>query len=93
MPHNVIDSLLGQGWGCSEFKDEVQRQGHAWNPGLENAILMREFALFRQETQEKRLEPDIGKGLRSQSNSLQSILKRLKRQALAPESAPEKQKG
>ncbi|KAG4434984.1 hypothetical protein IFR05_009538 [Cadophora sp. M221] len=78
VPYDLIDSLLGQGWGYSKFVEEVQRQEHARIPGLKRKILMREFALFRQEIQEKRLEPDIDDGWRSQSNSLESILKRLK---------------
>ena len=80
VPNEDIDSFLGLGLAYSEWPAEVRKRGHVWYPGLEKIIIEKEWEFFKAEIQRLRLEPKITQSSRSRSksNSLASILKRLK---------------
>jgi len=82
VPDEVIEDFLGLGLAYSEWPAEVEKRGHVWYPGLENIIIKKQWEFFKEEIQRLRLEPKIAQSSRSKSrsksNSLESILKRLK---------------
>jgi hypothetical protein len=78
VPDAVIEDFLGLGLAYSEWPAEVEKRGHVWFPGLEKTIIEKELEFFKPEIQLLRLEPKIAQSSRSKSNSLASILKRLK---------------
>jgi uncharacterized protein YydD (DUF2326 family) len=78
VPDDVIEDFLGLGLAYSEWPAQVQKRNHVWYPGLEKTIIEKEWKFFKSEIQRLRLEPKIVQSSRSKSNSLASILKRLK---------------
>jgi len=79
IPDAVIAGFLGLGLGYSEWPAEVKKRGYEWSPGLEKVIIERELEYFRPEIQLLMSEETIKvhpSGVRS--NSLNTILKRLK---------------
>jgi hypothetical protein len=78
VPDAVIKDFLGLGLAYSEWPAEVVKRGHVWYPGLETIIIKKEWDFFKSEIQRLRLEPKIAQASRSKSNSLVSIVKRLK---------------
>jgi hypothetical protein len=75
---NAIHEFLGLGLPYSAWPEEVKRRNYTWYPGLEKVIIQKEYEFFRDEIQNLRLEPTIVQSSRVKSNSLKSILKRLK---------------
>jgi hypothetical protein len=74
----IIGQLLGQGLGYDDWKRELENQGgFAWTESLKNTIIKREFSFFREEILRLQSEPNTARGLKSKTNSLESILKRL----------------
>lgn len=76
--NKAIQEFLGLGLPYSAWPKEVERRNHTWYPGLEKIIIQKEYELFRDEIQRLRLEPTVVQSSRVKSNSLKSILKRLK---------------
>ena len=74
----AIQEFLGVGLGYSDWPEEIKRRNHVWYPGLEKIIIKKEFENFKDEIQLFRSEPAIAQSSRAKSNSLKSILKRLK---------------
>jgi hypothetical protein len=74
----IIGQLLGQGLGYDDWKMELGNLGgFAWTESLKNSIIKREFNFFREEILRLQSEPNTARGLKSKTNSLESILKRL----------------
>jgi hypothetical protein len=78
VPDAVIEDFLGLGLAYSEWPAEIEKRDYVWHAGLENTIIEKEWEFFKPEIQRLRLEPKIAQSSRSKSNSLASILKRLK---------------
>jgi hypothetical protein len=78
----AIEGILGQGLRYSAWRVALEKQlsfqGQVWHPGLENVIKKKEFEKFKEEILRLRLEDRIAHPSRNKSNSLNSILKRLK---------------
>lgn len=74
----AIQDILGLGLPYSAWRGEVERRNHVWYPNLEKVIIQKEYEFFKDEIQHLRLEPNIVQSSRVKSNSLKSILKRLK---------------
>jgi hypothetical protein len=74
----VIQDFLGLGLGYSDWPEEVRKRNHVWYPGLEKVIIKKEFEYFKDEILRLKSEPAIAQSSRAKSNSLKSILKRLK---------------
>ena len=74
----VIEELLGQGFGYAEWEKELVSRGFTWSPNLRNIIIDKEFWFFKDEIEQLLLQPSITQGTNSKSNSIVSILKRLK---------------
>jgi hypothetical protein len=74
----TIDQLLGQGLGYDDWKLELENLGgFAWTESLKNVIIRKEFTFFKEEILRLQSEPNTTPGLKSKTNSLESILKRL----------------
>jgi len=74
----TIDQLLGQGLGYDDWKMELENiGGFAWTEGVKNIIIKKEFSFFKEEILRLQSEPNTTPGLKSKTNSLESILKRL----------------
>jgi hypothetical protein len=80
VPESVIDGLFGRGLGYVDWRAELESQGFAWSIPLKFNIIEKEYDFFREEIQLMQSEPDVGRsrGSKAKSNSLESILKRLK---------------
>jgi len=78
VPDAVIENFLGLGLAYSEWPAAVENRSYLLYPGLEKIIIEKEWEFFKPEIQLLRLEPKIAQSARSKSNSLASILKRLK---------------
>lgn len=78
VPDAVIEDFLGLGLAYSEWPAEVRKRNYVWYPALKNIIIKKQWEYFKPEIQVLRLEPRIGQPSRSKSNSLESILMRLK---------------
>ena len=74
----AIDAVLGLGLRYKAWPEALSKQGQAWYPALKKVIIKKEYELFREEIQRLRLEDKVTHPSRVQSNSLNSILKRLK---------------
>ncbi|KAE9366222.1 hypothetical protein N431DRAFT_386458 [Stipitochalara longipes BDJ] len=74
----TIGQLLGQGLGYDDWKMELENLGgFAWTESLKNVIIKKEFSFFKEEILRLQAEPNTTRGLKSKTNSLESILKRL----------------
>jgi hypothetical protein len=74
----VIEELLGRGFGYADWEKELVTRGFTWSLNLRNIIIDKEFWYFKKEIEQLLLEPSITQGTNSKSNSIVSILKRLK---------------
>jgi len=74
----TIDEFLGRGLGYAQWKIELEARRLTWNANLRNTIIDREFLYFMSEIEQLLAEPNIAQGTGTKSNSLASILKRLK---------------
>ena len=74
----TIDQLLGQGLSYDDWKTELENiGGFSWTESVKNLIIKKEFSFFKEEIQRLQSEPNTTPGLKSKTNSLESILKRL----------------
>jgi len=74
----IIGKLLGQGLGYDDWKRELESLGgFTWTESLKNIIIKKEFNFFKKEILRLQSEPNTARGLKSKTNSLESILKRL----------------
>jgi hypothetical protein len=74
----IIGSLLGHGLGYDDWKRELESLGgFTWTESLKNVVIKKEFGFFREEILRLQSEPNATRGLKSKTNSLESILKRL----------------
>jgi hypothetical protein len=79
VPDSIIDQLFGKGLGYSDWKREITWQGYKWNENLENQIIKREYGYFKDEILFLEAQENTATGRRSpKTNSLESILKRIK---------------
>ena len=79
VPNSIIDQLFGKGLGYSDWEREIIRQGYKWNENVMNQIIKREFGYFKNEFLILEAQENTATGKRSpNSNSLESILKRIK---------------
>jgi hypothetical protein len=79
VPDAIIDQLFGKGLGYSDWEREITRQGFRYNENLENQIIKREFSYFKPEILFLEAQENTATGRRSpKTNSLESILKRIK---------------
>jgi len=90
----AIYSILGQGLKYKEWPAALEKYGYSWRACLEKNIIKKEWEFFRQEIQEMRQEGETSNCARGQSNSLNSIVKRLKGKPVAglPECKEERRK-
>jgi hypothetical protein len=73
-----MSQLLGQGLGYDDWKTELESLGgFTWTENLKNLIIKREFNFFKEEILTLQSQPNTAQGLRTKTNSLESILKRL----------------
>jgi hypothetical protein len=78
MLDTIIGQLLGQGLGYDDWKRKLQSLGgFTWNESIKNIIIKKEFSFFREEILRLIAEPNKSRKLKSRTNSLESILKRL----------------
>jgi hypothetical protein len=76
--NTIIGQLLGQGLGYDDWKRKLQSLGgFIWNESIKNIIIKKEFSFFRAEILLLMSEPNKSRRLKSKTNSLESILKRL----------------
>jgi hypothetical protein len=74
----AIGQLLGQGLGYDDWKTELESLGgFTWTENLKNLIIKREFNFFKEEILTLQSQPNTAQGLKTKTNSLESILKRL----------------
>jgi hypothetical protein len=74
----TIGQLLGQGLGYNDWKMELESLGgFTWTENLKNIIIKKEFSFFKEEILTLQSEPNTAHGLKTKTNSLESILKRL----------------
>ena len=74
----TIGQLLGQGLGYDDWKTELESVGgFTWTENLKNLIIKREFNFFKEEILTLQSQPNTARGLKTKTNSLESILKRL----------------
>jgi hypothetical protein len=78
VPDWVIDGLFGRGLGYGDWKKELSGLKYRWSESLKYRIIKREYEFFKEEIQRLKSEPNTGKGSGPKTNSLESILKRLK---------------
>ncbi len=83
----VIDGVLGQGWGYDEWEARLKLQGYgdSWNEALKNKIIKREYETFKDEILRLKCESNTatkGKDVQK-TNSSESIMKRLQGQEWA----------
>ena len=79
MLDTIIDKLLGQGLGYDDWKRKLESQGNfIWSESIKNIIIKKEFSFFREEILRLKSEENKSCGLKAKTNSLESILKRLK---------------
>jgi hypothetical protein len=74
----AIQEFLGGGLGYSDWPEQIKQRNLVWYPGLEKVIIKKEFEYFKDEILLLLSEPAISQPSRAKSNSLKSILKRLK---------------
>jgi len=79
----AIYSILGQGLKYKEWPAALEKHGHSWRAGLEKIIIKKEWEFFREEIRNMRQQGNISNCARVQSDSLNSILKRLKGKPVA----------
>jgi hypothetical protein len=78
MLDTIIGQLLGQGLGYDDWKRKLENLGgFTWNESIKNIIIKKEFSFFREEILRLIAEPNKSRKLKSRTNSLESILKRL----------------
>ena len=78
MLDTIIGQLLGQGLGYDDWKRKLENLGgFTWNESIKNIIIKKEFNFFKKEILRLQSEPNTARGLKSKTNSLESILKRL----------------
>jgi hypothetical protein len=78
MLDDIIGQLLGQGLGYDDWKRKLQNLGgFTWNESIKNIIIKKEFIFFKEEILLLMSEPNKSRRLKSKTNSLESILKRL----------------
>jgi hypothetical protein len=78
MLDTIIGQLLGQGLGYNDWKRKLQNLGgFTWNESIKNIIIKKEFSFFKEEILRLMSEPNKSRRLKSKTNSLESILKRL----------------
>jgi hypothetical protein len=78
MLDTIIGRLLGQGLGYDDWKRKLENLGgFTWNESIKNIIIKKEFSFFREEILRLIAEPNKSRKLKSRTNSLESILKRL----------------
>lgn len=75
----LANSVLGRGLGYSEWEEYAKRLRIPYTGRMKNTLIRMEFELFKEEILILKAEP-AGKSKRDEpkSNSLESILKRLK---------------
>lgn len=78
MPDAVIGTLLGKGWGYSDWQRQIESLGYSWSEGLRLRIIKKEYLLFKPEIHELLSQPNTNGSLKSRSNSYKSITKRIK---------------
>ncbi|KAN0095534.1 hypothetical protein V8E51_016245 [Hyaloscypha variabilis] len=73
--YTTIDQLLGQGLGYNDWNLELENLGaFAYPKSLQNLIIEKEFAFFKEEILRLQSQPNTTPGLKSKTNSLESIL-------------------
>jgi hypothetical protein len=78
MLDTIIGQLLGQGLGYEDWKRKLENLGgFTWNESIKNIIIKKEFSFFREEILRLIAEPNKSRKLKSRTNSLESIQKRL----------------
>jgi len=78
VPDEDIVALLGQGLGYDDWKQNMIAKGHGWNKDLKFRLIKSEFEFFREEIEHLKSEENKSRGCGPKTNSLESILKRLK---------------
>jgi hypothetical protein len=79
IPEAFFDDLLGYGLSHSQWETRFRDNNYLWNDAVKNKMIRKEREWFKEEIQRLQAQPNTaGIMRRYKTNSLESILKRLK---------------